>query len=120
MDENRKMMQQQIKNRLDDDSWDLMTAGAVLKKRRRSRMRVISGVSLSSLAAAASVFIIMSAVLNTTEQTLRYNAFISDQISGTYHSVFVSNQVKANHTPEDDILSMQSIDSTIDEALALR
>ena len=120
MNDDKQIMGEEIRKRLEDDSWDFRIAGNILKKRSERRFRFISGISLSSLAVAASIFIIMSAVFNSTEESLRYNTFISQQIHGTYQSVFVSSQAQADYSPDDDLLSMQSIDSTIDEALSLR
>jgi hypothetical protein len=113
-------MSSEIRRRLEDDSWDLRIAGAVLQKKRQRRSRLIAGLSMSSLAAAASLIVITTAVLDATRSSTRYNAFISQQIEGTYHSVFASAAARDDHSPDDDILSMQAIDLTIDETLAIR
>jgi hypothetical protein len=120
MKNDERLMRMEIQKRLDDSSWDRRIAGAVLGRKKRGKFRLAYGLSFSTLAAAASIAIIMTAVLNGTRDTLRYESFISDQVRGTYHSVFVTSKSSPNLSPDDDMLSMEGIDSTIDDTLAMR
>jgi len=120
MKENKNIMRNEIQKRLDDEMWDLRIAGSVMEKRKRSKFRLAYGLSFSTLTAAASLFIIMSTFFNGGQQSLRYDSFISEQVRGTYGTVFASSAPAADYSPDDDMLSMQSIDSTIDDALAMR
>ena len=113
-------MKQEIDRRLNDTEWDRRIARTVIEKRKRKITRYIYSASLSSLAAAASLIIILTTVINSGQTSLRYGSFISQQVNGTNKTVFAAASSSGINSPEEDIIAIQNIDVMIDDTLALR
>ena len=116
MDENSKIMDREIKKRMESNSWDLSMAERVIKK--RSRKRVAYSVSIASLAAAALVLIFLLFGIKTDLDQNTYEQFISKQVNGTYMLVFNGNSgidAAGNIGADSD-----DIDSIIDNTLSMR
>ena len=120
MNDNSTKMKQEITRRLNDNEWDRRIAHAVIGRRKQKITRYVYGVSLSSLAAAASLILVLTTVIDSGKSSLRYGSFISQQVNGTHGTVFAAASSSVNNSPEDDILSIQSIDVMIDDTLAMR
>lgn len=120
MKEYNNIMKDEISKRLNDSSWDLAIASTVIKKKKQKVHRIAYSFSLSSLAAAAVFFIVITTGFNPQKSGYRYDNFISQQIQGTYSTVFTAGSHEIQYAPEDDLMSVQSIDATIDDTLAMR
>lgn len=113
-------MKAEISKRLNDTTWDLQIARGVFKKKKQKTARYVYSFSFSSVAAAAVLFIVISTGFNSQNSNYRYDDFISQQIHGTYSTVFTASSEDINNSPEDDLIAVQSIDTMIDDTLAMR
>lgn len=115
------IMKAEISKRLNNTAWDLTVARKVVNKKKRQKThRLVYSFSLSSLAAAAVFFIVISVGVNQPKSGYRYHDFISQQIHGTYSTVFTATSSEMKYSPEDDLTAVQSIDTMIDDTLAMR
>lgn len=104
-----------IEERLENKSWDIKIANQVYKKKKAKKLKQkVVLVSLSAALATASLLLIFNPFAKSqTAETL--DKWISQQIDGTYNSVFIKENSK-----ENAMLSITDEDKIIADALNMR
>ena len=142
-----KIMDDEIKKRIDSKSWNYRIAASVLEKKSQTKKHLVFATSFSSLAVAALILIFFIFGINQKTEPNLYNRFISNQLRGTYNEVFksenlttsqyerfINNQLKGTHnevfdkeyrlTSSDvrgeDMILLNGTDTLIDNTLTIR
>lgn len=113
-------MREEIKRRKNDSLWDHAIANGVLSRRKRVHERNMYIASFSSLAMAASLAVIFLFGLNNVVDKNAYQSFIADQINGTNNMVFANDAAAGKNYSEEDLISVNGVDSVIDDTLVRR
>ena len=117
----KKIMSDEIQKRINSREWNYHIASTVQQKKVKTRKWVFYSTSLSSLAVAALVLIVLLFGINNEPQSKIYNKFISKQIIGTHNQVFKKDfKLSSNGTADYDKLMTNEFDDFIDETLAMR
>lgn len=111
MKDNRDIMREEIRLRLESDSWDFSIAHKVMEARNAQNEKSSGIWSFASLATAAMSFIIFMASL----YTVTYN-------NSTYRgtgSIYSYAYIKNDNNLDNDILAAK-VELTINEAFPMR
>ncbi len=113
-------MSEEIALRKGDPAWSRDISSRVLDaRRRRTRYRVTAGVS--TLAAAAVLFIVIMAGIDQGTNDPGYTDMINSQTRGIYLSVFNTGTARGDYQASGtDTLLSADIDAIIDESLMMR
>ncbi|MFC1669689.1 hypothetical protein ACFL20_04800 [Spirochaetota bacterium] len=119
--ENEKnIIADETKKRLQSNSWDHEIASAILERKRKTTKRIIYSTGTASLLAAALLFIFLFGIKNTAKKS-NYHQFITNQIEGTYNVVFNNVPMDSDKTlKKRDPLFLEDIDAIIDQTLETR
>lgn len=121
MNEYKKIMNKEIRKRMESDSWNFQIAAKVVERKRSAKNFRIYSASLSSLAAAALVMIIFFFTTNNVSESNPYDRFIASQLDGTYNYVFnKENSISSAYNNSASSLLTNDIDIMIDDMLSKR
>jgi len=110
-------MREAIQNRRENRQWNDYIASRVLK--RKGIRRKVFAYSLSLAAAATVVIVLIFGILNKPQQGL-YDPFISNQLAGTHGEVFDEDTAYYPELRSEDVIFMSETDTLINETLANR
>lgn len=107
MRNNDETLNSKIQERLQSNSWDFSIATAVIEKKRKRKKQLFPAI-LTFSAATAVLIMIMTTTIPDKDKENHYHDFITKQVEGTYSIA------------EAEGFNSTSIDSLIDDTLALR
>lgn len=117
----KKIMAEEIEQRLRSDVWNLQIASGVLAKKTRTRKRVLFASSWIASAAAAVVLFVFFFGIDTGRPAAGYDQFIAYQIEGTMKDAAGKKEkLSVAPTTIHEVVLHNETDTMIDETLAMR
>ena len=117
---NEKIMNNEIRKRLESAEWDRSIARKVLERKKGTRKKIFYSASFGGLAAAAAVTVIFLFGIRNADDQDNYMRFISKQVLATYSSVNGNGGSVKISPYGDDLLASDDIEEIIDETMAVR
>jgi len=109
-------MAREIEKRMKSDEWDRLIAAAVLRRKRRGRIKAIAASIVPFAAAAAVILAVVMQPHGAPEQN-GYASFIESQVMGAYRAAYNGADTI---TPNNDVIDTRDVDEAIESAFVLQ